>query len=337
MRRWADRLTCSLVGMSERRAGQRTSRQTRCRSHREDSLPHRLAPSVNDTYIRLYTASGAFRHIQGASHDRRPVGFSTRLENPVSSVRIASSQRPALNVRAEEPRPGRRSRHGGGAAGAGRRRRPGPGTRSTADECPRRASRRGDVGGDARTRRREAGRARFLARFAYRRGGPGRPRSSSGGSSSPSSSRRARARARRFPLFTRSRFARFQARRRSRAASAAAGSSSRRRRVQSSSSSRSRSCRSRRSSREHEPHSDRRPSSSRRSRQNASRGRSRPQREHGFDAGAGPCRIPPEREFGGRWWALEGGSKIPEEGASAMPRSVAVDADVARDVGRRAS
>jgi hypothetical protein len=60
IRRWADRLTCSRVGMSERRAGQRTNGQTRCRSHREESLPHRLAPFVNDTYIRLRTASGAF-------------------------------------------------------------------------------------------------------------------------------------------------------------------------------------------------------------------------------------------------------------------------------------
>ena len=50
MRRGADSLTCSLVLMSERRAGQRTEGQTRCRSHHKDSLPHRLAPFLNDTY-----------------------------------------------------------------------------------------------------------------------------------------------------------------------------------------------------------------------------------------------------------------------------------------------
>jgi hypothetical protein len=44
MCRWADRLTCSLIVMSERRAGQRTKGQTRCRSHREEPLPHGLAP-----------------------------------------------------------------------------------------------------------------------------------------------------------------------------------------------------------------------------------------------------------------------------------------------------
>jgi hypothetical protein len=45
MRRWADRLTCSRVDMSERRAGQHTSGQNRCRSHGEEPLPHRSSPS----------------------------------------------------------------------------------------------------------------------------------------------------------------------------------------------------------------------------------------------------------------------------------------------------
>jgi hypothetical protein len=58
MRRWANRLTGSLVEMSERRAGRHTKGQARCRSHREDSLPHRLAPSAKDTCIRLCTPSG---------------------------------------------------------------------------------------------------------------------------------------------------------------------------------------------------------------------------------------------------------------------------------------
>jgi hypothetical protein len=72
VRRWADRLSCSLVEMSERRAGRHTGGQTHCRSYREESLPHRRAPSVNDTDIHPYTASGAFRHttarLPGATH-----------------------------------------------------------------------------------------------------------------------------------------------------------------------------------------------------------------------------------------------------------------------------
>ena len=74
MRRWANSLTCSQVGMSERRAGQRTKGQARCRSHREDSLPHRLAPSVKDPCIRLCTPSGAFRQPSALRTARRPVG-----------------------------------------------------------------------------------------------------------------------------------------------------------------------------------------------------------------------------------------------------------------------
>jgi hypothetical protein len=92
IRRWADRLTCSRVGMSERRAGQRTSGQTRCRSHREDSLPHRLAPSVNDNCHSPLTASGAFRHIQLASQDRA----SCRFFDTAGEPRGASLARPLL-------------------------------------------------------------------------------------------------------------------------------------------------------------------------------------------------------------------------------------------------
>jgi hypothetical protein len=61
MRRWADSLTSSQVGVSERRAGQRTKGQARCRSHREDSLPHRRAPSVERPCMRICTPSGALR------------------------------------------------------------------------------------------------------------------------------------------------------------------------------------------------------------------------------------------------------------------------------------
>jgi hypothetical protein len=78
MCRWADRLTCSRIEVSERRAGQRTSGQTRCRSHSEDSLPHRLAPFVDATHIVNATgAPSVFQH-----------GWSTRAAEAIRRFRL---------------------------------------------------------------------------------------------------------------------------------------------------------------------------------------------------------------------------------------------------------
>jgi hypothetical protein len=117
MRRWANGLTCSQVGMSERRAGQRPKGQARCRSHREDSLPHRLAPSVNDTCIRLCTPSGAFRQPSALRTAGRPVGCrhgwrtscTARRRTPRSSVFGAQ---PALTTRGAARSAGSRVAHG---------------------------------------------------------------------------------------------------------------------------------------------------------------------------------------------------------------------------------
>ena len=69
MCRWADRLTCSLVDMSERRAGQHTSGQTRCRSHGEEPLPHRSSPSRRTTLHSFLYRIGCVPTSQRASYE----------------------------------------------------------------------------------------------------------------------------------------------------------------------------------------------------------------------------------------------------------------------------
>ena len=114
MRRWPDSLTCCLVGMSERRAGQRTNGQTRCRSHREEPLPHGLAPFRQRHCHSPLTASGAFRHIQARFEGPCVLsvfdtagGNRTASDAPAHSVAAEAlvgeaDRRPASHVYAEE-------------------------------------------------------------------------------------------------------------------------------------------------------------------------------------------------------------------------------------------
>jgi hypothetical protein len=99
MRRRANRLICSQVGMSERRAGQRTKGHARCRGHREDSLPHRLAPfrkghlhsSLYPIGRRKTPRSSVFRGIARANAHAAPLASSRRIASvlAVSSTVIA--------------------------------------------------------------------------------------------------------------------------------------------------------------------------------------------------------------------------------------------------------
>ena len=125
-RRRANRLTCSQVGMSERRAGQRPKGQARSRSHREDSLPHHLPPSVKDTCIRLCTPSGAFRQ-PSPPHGQASRRLSTRLANLVhgaaqNAALVRFGAQPALTTRGAAARAcgSARTRHRPATASAGR-------------------------------------------------------------------------------------------------------------------------------------------------------------------------------------------------------------------------
>ncbi len=86
VRRHADRLTCSRVVVGERRAGERTKGQTRCRSHREDSLPHRLAPSVGHLHSSSVSHRGAF-HNPAPPHGQASRRLSTRLATSCTARR----------------------------------------------------------------------------------------------------------------------------------------------------------------------------------------------------------------------------------------------------------
>jgi hypothetical protein len=131
MRRWARSLTCSFVEMSERRAGEGTKGQARCRSQREDPLPHRLAPSVNDIHCssqyHIGSVSTPRARLQrlhrcvcpGRCSPRCPLGArddasalegpaigSTKRENPPK--RVFPNVCYALRVRSQTPRRRRR-------------------------------------------------------------------------------------------------------------------------------------------------------------------------------------------------------------------------------------
>jgi hypothetical protein len=126
MRRRANRLTRSQVGMSERRAGQRPKGQARCRNHREDSLPHRLAPSVKDACLRFCTPSGAVRQPSAPRTARHPVhcrhGWRTSCTRGANAALVHFGAQPALTTRgaagllSTNPERPRRFEHGCRAA-----------------------------------------------------------------------------------------------------------------------------------------------------------------------------------------------------------------------------
>jgi hypothetical protein len=77
MRRWADSLICSRIEVSERRAGQRTSGQTRCRSHRKDSLPHRCF-SFQPIWATAVVGGNTILHLRARLEDVSCPGLVAR-------------------------------------------------------------------------------------------------------------------------------------------------------------------------------------------------------------------------------------------------------------------
>jgi hypothetical protein len=86
MRRYADRLTCSFVDMSERRAGQHTNGQNRCRSHGEEPLPHRSSPSRRTTLHSFLYRIVLVSTSEARSHDRASHRFFDAVGEPATAV-----------------------------------------------------------------------------------------------------------------------------------------------------------------------------------------------------------------------------------------------------------